>query len=236
MAEQERISAKSLGAIAMPDFCPRCFWIQRRAKNLPYQIFPGIFNSIDSYGKKIVHGWFDRHGTPPAWLAKLGSIKGYEAPPHYSKFQTLDDETKILLTGAPDGILIRTDGSRVIIDYKTAKFTEFQDELFPMYEAQLNAYAHIGERIWNQPVSALALVYTEPVTDDVAAHDEANISEDGFQMPFSAKILPIDRKPELIPELLHRARGIFDLDKPPSVRGGCEDCRNLENLISVVRG
>lgn len=220
----------------MPDFCARCFWIQRRVKHLPFQIFPGIFNSIDAYGKKIVHGWFDRHGSPPPWLADLGDLRGYESPPHYSQFQTRDAETEILLTGTPDGILIRKDGSRLIIDYKTAKFTEFQDQLFPIYEAQLNAYAHIGERYWGQPVSALALIYTEPVTDDAAAHDDSNVSIKGFQMPFSARILFVEKRPNLVPELLRRARSILDLKTPPPPRAGCEDCQHLDQLISTARG
>ena len=80
-----RISAKNLGALAMPGFCPRCFWIKVRCEHkLPYQIFPGIFSSIDSYAKRIVHGWFDRHGSAPAWLADLGAIKTYRTPPPYS--------------------------------------------------------------------------------------------------------------------------------------------------------
>jgi len=236
VAGQIRISAKTLGGLAMPDFCARCFWIRQRAKDLPYQIFPGIFSSIDSYGKKIVHGWFDRHAVPPPWLAPLGELRGYVTPPHYSKFQITDDETGIILSGAPDGILVRADGSRVIVDYKTAKFTEFQDELFPMYDAQLNAYAHLGERLWTEPVSALALVYTEPVTDDAAAADDANMSDGGFRMPFAARILTVERKPNLVPELLHRARSILDLDAPPPVVSGCKDCRNLENLISTAGG
>jgi PD-(D/E)XK nuclease superfamily len=236
MAPSTRISAKTLGGLAMPDFCPRCFWIQMRVKGLPYQIFPGIFSSIDAYGKNLVHGWFDRHGGPPDWLASLGDIQGYEVPPHHSRFQTLDAETKILLTGAPDGVLIRADGSRVIIDYKTAKFTAHQDELFPMYEAQLNAYAHLGARTWKEPVSALALVYTEPVTDQAAAHNDSNLTHEGFQMPFRATILPVERKPKLVPDLLRRARVIFDLKTPPPSLAGCEDCEKLTQLISAASG
>ena len=48
MPKPIRISAKNLGAVAMPGFCPRCFWIQMHAEGLPYQIFPGIFSSIDA--------------------------------------------------------------------------------------------------------------------------------------------------------------------------------------------
>jgi len=43
-----RISAKNLGELALSDFCPRCFWLKLHAKRLPFQIFPGIFSSIDA--------------------------------------------------------------------------------------------------------------------------------------------------------------------------------------------
>jgi PD-(D/E)XK nuclease superfamily len=236
MADPVRISAKTLGGLAMPGFCPRCFWIQMNVKELPYQIFPGIFSSIDSYVKKVVEGWFDRHGSPPAWLAPLGDVRDYEPPPHHSKFKILDDETQILLSGTPDGVLIRANGSRVIIDYKTAKFTAHQDELFPMYEAQLNAYAHIGAPVWKEPVSALALVYTEPVTDDVTARNDANASDDGFRMLFSAHIVRVELNGKLVLKLLRRAREILDRRAPPPSHPGCQNCKNLDELISAASG
>jgi hypothetical protein len=62
----------------------------------PFQIFPGIFSSIDSYTKNIVDGWFDTHGWCPSWLSKLGDIKGYVNPPHDSKFRIVDPESDIL--------------------------------------------------------------------------------------------------------------------------------------------
>ena len=139
MAKPHRISGKDLGALALPDACPRCFWIRRRAGGkLPFQIFPGIFSSIDAYTKRAVHGWFDVHGCAPPWLSELGELSGYVNPPSSSKFQLLDPGTNILLTGIADGILVRPDGSHVIVDYKTAKFTGNQEALFPMYETQLN--------------------------------------------------------------------------------------------------
>jgi len=49
---QLRISAKNLGELARPEFCPRCFWLRAHAKRLPFQIFPGIFSSIDAYTKR----------------------------------------------------------------------------------------------------------------------------------------------------------------------------------------
>jgi hypothetical protein len=158
MADRIRISAKNLGALAMEDFCPRCFWLKLKLENkLPFQIFPGIFSSIDSYTKNIVNGWFDNHGCCPSWLTELGDIKSYINPPHYSKFQFFDKTTNILLTGGPDAIFLKTDNSYIIADYKTARFTPTQDSLLPMYEIQLNSYALIGEQYGLKPVTDLAL-------------------------------------------------------------------------------
>jgi len=228
------ISAKTLGQLALPGFCPRCFWLAMNAESLPFQIFPGIFGSIDSYGKNVVHGWFDRHGKPPEWLEPLGDIRTYKNPPHYSKFAVLDEATSILLRGTPDGIFLMQDGSHTIIDYKTAKFTAYQDDLFPMYEAQLNAYAFIGERLDLKPVSKLALVYTEPVTDRAAAADDSNLTPDGFRMGFTARILDVQIKPDLVTRLLKTASEIFQSASPPAGIDGCEDCAALASLLRLA--
>ena len=234
MIESITISAKTLGAVALPDFCPRCFWIQMHTPGLPYQIFPGIFSSIDSYGKRLVHGWFDRHGSAPPWLHRLGDIRGYRHPPHYSKFSILDQETQIILRGTPDGILVMHDGSHLIVDYKTAKFTAHQDALFPMYHAQLNAYAVIGEQRGFSPISGLALVYTEPITDNATAAKDANLTASGFVMEFSTHIQPVDLAPGRIPQLLAKVREIYDRERPPQSRAGCTDCEFLKNLVEVA--
>src|SRR5205814_9298993 len=54
MKTQLRISAKTLGLLALPNFCSRCFHTRMHCGDkLPFQIFPGIFASIDSYSKKV---------------------------------------------------------------------------------------------------------------------------------------------------------------------------------------
>ena len=55
MSSSLRTSAKNLGELALPDSCPRCFWLKLRARQLPFQIFPGIFSSIDAYTKRVAH-------------------------------------------------------------------------------------------------------------------------------------------------------------------------------------
>ena len=229
-----RISAKALGEVALPSFCPRCFWIKTHAK-LPYQIFPGIFSSIDSYTKRAVHSWFDLQGIAPAWLAGLGEVIGYVPAPHYSKFNIVDPETNTLLTGAPDEILVLRDGSHVIVDYKTAKYTGAQDSLFPLYAAQLNAYALISEQCGPQPVSALALVYMEPVTDQAAAQADANHRSDGFAMGFAANIHPVTLNPGMVRPLLRKAHEVYAAKAAPMRRTGCSDCNLLDELTSALQ-
>lgn len=233
--EQLRISGKDLGAVAQSDFCGRCFWVKRRApKGLPFQIFPGIFSSIDSYTKNLVHSWFDRHGTLPTCLTELGKVRTYRTPPHYTKFATVDAPTGILLTGAPDAVFEFRDGSLLIADYKTAKFTATQDKLFPMYRTQLNAYAAIAERIGYGHISRLALIYTEPVTDKAIAAADGVHRPDGFSMAFTARLLDVDLDLNTIPPLLVRVRQILDAAAPPAGRLGCKDCEKLDGILRLM--
>lgn len=231
---QIRISAKNLGELALPGFCPRCFWIKfRLANKLPFQIFPGIFSSIDGYTKNFIHAYFDRNRRPPSWLNSLGDIVRYVEPPHWSKFSYVDPESNVLLLGTPDGVFVRSDNSHIIVDYKTAKYTGTQDSLFSMYEVQLNAYAVIGERRGLNPVTGLALIYMEPLTDSAALEETGNHRSNGFAMGFAANIHPVKLDAARIPILLARARDIYEQPHPPH-NCGCKDCVALENLLAIV--
>lgn len=235
MNDQIRISAKNLGAFALPDFCARCAWLTlHMAHRLPFQIFPGIFSTIDSATKRVVHSYFDVHGRPPGWLTELGDIATYREPPHYSKFSAVVGTHNILLRGTPDGMLVRPDGSHVIVDYKTARFTATQDALFPMYETQLNVYALLGDRCGFRPVGDLALIYMEPIVDDPPSA-ERRCDEMGFQLGFSSHIVRVRLQPDLIEPLLTRVRELHDARTPPAGRPSCNNCRLTSELIEVLR-
>lgn len=232
---QLRISDKDLGLFALPGFCPRCLWIRLHAKNkLPYQIFPGIFSSIDSYTKKYVCSYFERYGKFPVWLASEGEFIDLIKGRHHSNFNILDQNTGILLTGVPDEIFVLKDRSYFILDYKTSRYTEAQDSLLPLYEVQLNAYAYIAERTGFSPVRKIALAYMEPQT----ALTEKNVEEvkikKGFYMPFSGKILQLNLKPEIIPQYLSEARKLYDHTSPPHSKEECKDCLLLNDLIEML--
>ena len=230
-----RISAKNLGQLALPGFCPRCFWLGLHY-DLPFGgPFPGIFSSLDAFSKKVVHAHFDRFKSAPPWLSPLGKFTTYIPPPSSRTFYLDDAPTAVRLTGAPDAILVKEGGSKSIIDYKTGRHTAGQDQLLPMYEVQLNGYALIADRTGLGPVKQVALVYTEPVTDgDADFLDEARTS-DGFRMGFQAKILPVSLNPSKVYPLLREARKIYDEEGPPAGAKGCEDCANFATLLTASR-
>jgi hypothetical protein len=233
---QITISAKDLGVLALPSFCPRCFWIRMHCANkLPFQIFPGIFSSIDSYTKKVTNVHFHRYSRLPAWLEELAELGKPVKVPHYSKFGVLDEEADVLLRGTPDEILQKDDGSHIIVDYKTAKFTKTQDSLLPLYEVQLNAYAYIGTRCGFDPISGLALVYMEPQTDLTEEKLDAVVQKEGFLMGFAGHVLPLKLEAETrIPPLLKEVRRIHDLESAPAGNEDCRDCQLLEGLIAAA--
>ena len=229
------ISATELGTYARSRFCPRCAWIRLHIKNLPYQSFPGIFSSIDRYNKLIVHNHFDREGHAPPWLAELGEPGDYLEPPHWSKFKTLDEESGITLRGEADGIFKLRDGSYVIVDYKTSRYSPAQQGMFKNYEVQLNAYAFIAERHGISPVSKLALVYMEPATDKETALEASLVDSLGFAMGFRAKIVEVGlQKEKLLRPLLRKARSIWDMEVPPTGARDCKDCALLEGLFEKL--
>ena len=200
---------------------------------LPHQIFPGIFSSLDCFQKKVVHAYHQIHGQFPPWLSGFGLLREVIPVPHHTRFQRYDKSTDILLTGVPDEMIRVEDGSLVILDYKTAKFTDNQDALLPMYRCQLNAYAIIAEHLGFGHVSALGLVYFEPITDLDPTEIVALTDPQGCLMRFQATPLPIDLDPNMVPPLLRKAREIAELRYPPEGRDGCRDCELTAALSAL---
>jgi hypothetical protein len=231
MDKKLQVSAKTLGQLAVPSLCPRCFWIRTHLSGQPpFSIFPRIFGDIDRYTKRLVHGYFDRHGKAPPWLRQL-NVTGYIDPPSSRKFRMPMDG--MLLTGEADGIYMRADRSLVIADYKTA-ICRADDPLMPVYEVQLNAYAVIASHLEMGEVSELALIYTEPCADADAAAAKGSMRNDGFALGFEAAIHPVRKNP--VYRLAERAMEIWSSEEVPEPRHGCKDCRQLDRLVELVKG
>ncbi len=228
-----QISAKDLGWLATSDFCPRCFWIKRHDRRLPYQTpFAGIFSSIDAYTKHIVSKHLERHNKLPIWLDEIGEVKKrIDIKP--ASFRTIVDGAT--LTGIPDAVFQRNDDSYIILDYKTARYTGTQDALMPVYEIQLNGYALIAESIGLKPVRDMFLVYFEPpYRERFDQLDLEHTTEEGFEMPFVPRVHKVRKNTKEVLELLQKAERIYDLKSPPKGTQGCEDCERLADLVGIA--
>jgi hypothetical protein len=139
-----------------------------------------------------------------------------------------------MLTGTPDGIFVKSDGSHMIVDYKTARYTGTQDSLFPMYAVQLNGYALIGNERDLSPVSDLALIYMEPVTDKATAINKESYRDNGFVLGFSANIHKVELNPGRLFPLLARVREIYEQPVAPDCLAGCKDCDSVAAMVKLV--
>ncbi len=237
MARQElKLNARMLGELRLGDFCPRCHWIKLRCEQkLPFQIpLPGIFSSLDSHVKHVVHAFLDSTGRLPGWFPDIGPVKRYLPAPHWSKFAALHARTRTRLRGMVDDFFELDDGSLLIVDYKTARFTDNQDELMPLYEVQLNSYAYIAEALGMGPIAGLHLIYCEPDTLSLSADQLTSGSADALGLTFTMTHHVVeDKHDEMLPPLLRRNREIWDLPEAPPGRPGCRDCERLERLFHV---
>ncbi len=237
--EELKISAKNLAGVALEDACPRCAWIQMHHEGkMPFPTpFPGIFIAIDAYTKQMVRETFENTMKLPDWFPEIGTVKGIvsEDELHWSRYFRVDKKLRTTLRGSPDDIFQLDDGSFHIVDYKTARFTEAQDALYPMYDVQLNGYAYIAEATGHVPVSGLSLIYFEPQTETTRGK-RAGAPATGAWLEFRAtrKKVPLAAQGR-IPALLARAREIFDLKTVPAGVADCKNCERVENFLKVAR-
>lgn len=204
------ISAKDLGRLNLPDFCPRCFWIERHLDKPP-SVFPGIFSTLDAVTKRSTHRSFAQRGIAPGWLPVEDAAEVIEDDTY---FKLPVKEGGWVLIGRPDDIFRTSKNTYHIVDYKTAKWTARQDELFPLYEVQLNCYAYLASEYGFDPVTELSLIYCQP-NEDLDNDDELSLG-------FKTYKLGVDLNIEIVPKLLIEARRILDLRELPAPSAICK--------------
>lgn len=223
------IGVKDLGNLVTANFCQRCFWFGRHFGPFP-TMFPGIFSVLDSVSKKSVYRSFFQRKKLPDWLdisdviylpslEEIGTVLA-----EYNRKYLIAEHKKSgwILRGTPDAVFKLRDGTLHIADFKTARYTAKQDELFPIYEIQLNGYALLAHKF---TISKLSLVYCEPNSE---LKDDTD-----FKLGFTTKIVPIDLKPDVIPGLMTKAREIVDLKTPPLSKPECRGtCFYIDKINS----
>jgi hypothetical protein len=221
MSEPFYLAAKVLAAMALPDFCDRCFWFRQHAGNPPFSRFPGMFNVIDRLTKGVVHAYIDKHGHAQKWMDSFSSATNYL---NVGRLTWKDEKNLITLRGEPDAVLTR-DAELYLGDYKTASFAGGQDRFLPQYRIQLLAYSFLLEKNeYNKPKHA-ALIYFEPPSEPTRTELLSCTTKNGFAMPL--KVEMVDFKLDdykTIHAYLKRAREIYDKSTEPKGREGCRDC------------
>ncbi|MGC8515230.1 MAG: PD-(D/E)XK nuclease family protein [Thermoplasmata archaeon] len=235
--EGNKLSAKTIGELAMPNFCPRCFWIRMRLGNkVPFRTPPpGIFSSIDSYTKRYFEKLLDS-GRLPSVVPELSNASGI-VKQRVPDLRHDYSEGTVFLTGIPDAIFSNNDSSYTVADYKTARFTEAQRSMLPIYEAQVRAYAAMAKEAGLKPINSLLLIYLEPLTGDDSIADDIDRNPPGSGQlnlrlqPFTHSIKQNEFQ---VIRLLESADRILQLSEPPEPYDGCLNCRALKNLNELI--
>lgn len=195
---------------------------------------PGIISTLDAYIKQVVNSTFFQKGQLPDWLTQaLGEIEVIET----LQPQRWQAEVKgFVLIGEPDAVWKLGDGSVFITDYKVAQLTQAQDALFPLYEAQLKAYAYLAEKNGRR-VSGLALVYLQPQRYRDEPQRLVEITADQFTLHFTCAVKPIESwKPEEVEGMVCEVGNILVRSSPPDSKGNCKGCLTVSPISTSVRG
>ena len=226
------ISATELGNYATRYPCLRCAWIRMHVKDLPYQTFPSIFSSIDSFTKNVISAFFEKFSRLPDWLEEIGEVTENIKPPNWRKFYRDVETIGVRVRGEADAIFRLSDGSYVIADYKTSRYNPERKYALLSYQMQLNAYAWIAESVGYSPISRLYLIFMEPESQKEFASSNSSISEMGMALGFKSNIIEVERRPEkLIPPILDLVHSVSKMKIPPKGRNRCKNCVRLDEMI-----
>ena len=222
------IAAKQLAQLAMPDACPRCFWLQKHAgRMLPFQRFPSVFTHLDQASKNVLTHYLSMGMTPP-WFKAYFDLTAQIKPPHWSKFSFTNDGLQV--RGEADFIAkisAPINDCLFIGDFKTAFVT---DKMMPLYTAQLGCYALAAEAIPMGPVDSLGVIFCQPQSGGSTENMEG---QHGFRVQFDCQVVLVDRNDSAIFELC--ARAVHILSNPiPAPTASCEDCIKLAGLQAIL--
>jgi hypothetical protein len=197
---------------------------------------PGIVGQADTYIKWVVNTHRQQTGSLPSWL--IDALKNSFPDLDFrsvrfvntAKWQFSLLEARCVLAGEADAIWEFPDGRWFIADYKMASWTQTQQNLLPLYEAQLNAYAYLAQQLQKKAVVGLALIYFEPEHNVQAVNDLDLLQRTKGQMilGFRCTVVPVDLHPtNWVEELCRRVFFILSSATPPTGKEGCQGCQVL---------
>jgi hypothetical protein len=204
---------------------------------------PGIVSQADTYIKRVVNTHLQRTGSLPSWL--IDALKNSFPDLDFRSVSFVNIvrwqfsllEARCVLAGEVDAIWEFPDGRWFITDYKMASWTQTQQNLLPLYEAQLNAYAYLAQQLQRKAVVGLALIYFEPEHNVQAVNDLDLLQRTKGQMMlgFRCTVVPVNLHPtNWVEELCRRVFFILSSATPPTGKEGCQGCQVLLDWLRNI--
>lgn len=232
MSDKLITSAKRLGWLNMPDFCPRCFYLLKSLNwKKPWSLPMPVYMALDSIQKRYIHRIIDETNAPPSWLHDPGEINGYIEPPHWNNF-FYESDSGVRVRGQADLILKRPNGNICIVDLKTSGSDPTRDMLMPTYVVQQNVYAMAAEQMGIGKVDSISLLYMAIQKDkSVAADIDPGVG--GNIAYFKARRHELPRKNALVEFLCLKYRDLCALKEMPSPHSDCKECEMIRQLAEL---
>jgi hypothetical protein len=235
MINEPRITPSKLGALCSPDACLYCYWKLLRLKfKKPFNFgTPAVMQDLDKHEKQVAAVSLNETGKLPKFFANFRNA--VELLPIVS-LSVDHAETGLSLYGMPDLVFRAKDGSRMVIDNKTAKIKKVGEGLFYNYQAQVNFYGMLLESVPEAyRVSKVGLLYYvfEAASDDDIVD---MIEDDRIMAYFRPTLIEVEYNPQkIVLPLLKKVRTLMDMDEPPNPAKNCSDCALLDQWTSWIR-
>lgn len=229
-----RVSPRHLGQMGRPDFCPACFSVSiglgfRPPFDMP---MPGLMHNLDRFEKLLVQAQFKAKGVAPKWLSSLGCSEPVEFP---YKMTREFPKYGLTLVGMPDEVFCDSDGSLILVDYKSAKYKGDEDPFMSCYRTQLLGYTILLEHHRIGTVKKAALIYFENILADYKEKPLDLLTNDGMRVPFTVKIHEVEIDRKALDPMLKAFRAYADAATLPEGRKGCKTCERLKVLFDIER-
>jgi hypothetical protein len=233
MKNEPRITPSKLGALCGPNPCYKCFWLLLlMCFKKPFDFgTPFIMQQLDKRHKQIARVALQQWGQLPDFF---GPFRSAIKLINVDSFSAYHQETNLQLYGMPDIVLEHEDGTRMIIDDKTASVKTEDEALYYKYEAQLNFYGFLCEQMAEAyKVSRIGLLYYvyAPVTDDEILD---TVGSSTITVGFNPILKEVDYDPKrIVLPLLKKVRELLNMNSPPESADGCKDCPRVGELSKL---
>ena len=233
MKNEPRITPSKLSALCGDNRCLRCYWhLLRLSFKKPFDFgTPYIMQLLDQRQKQIARVALAEEGELPRFF---GPFRSATKLINVTSLSAYHKETELDLFGMPDLLFENKDGSRMVIDNKTAFPKTEDDALFYKYQAQVNFYGLLCELAAEAyKVSRVGILYFvyEPAEDDQVL-DTTGPST--ITVQFTPRLTLVDYDPQkIVVPLLKKVRELLDMETPPESADGCGDCKLLKEFSKL---